>query len=337
MAITTTKTWQFDLNNLVLLDTTLNGRNAHYDRRALLLGIKQALVGFASSPWTVTDSTNSTAAPIGTDTWSVPDDLEWRDDDGSAVFSWIILRQTGISATFELLITCEQDSNSNDGAQIGAWVSQLGFTGGSTTVRPSNTTDEREISNSTTQWWGSGANGGSGLNYRFHVMQSSDGECTRVLIFVNDVNTGFWMFDKPVNPNSAWTDPYVAVISGDNNSTTNQCSYSKFHDSATVRSRFGTSGIDTAIYLSGEGFGTNASGENFTVDNQIDGTFLANEMGLSSLTPTFVGRQGEMFDLWWGLTNAGTGKYYPEDNTKAYVQVQHMIFPWDGSTLIGTK
>lgn len=334
MAIITTKTWQFNLNSLAIIDDTLNGRNAHYARRSLLLGIKDALTGFGAQPWTVTDSTNSTAAPVGTDTWIVPDDLEWRDDDTASVFSWIVLRQTGISTTFEILLTCEQDINSHDGASIGAWVAQAGFSGGSTTVRPT-ATDERRLRNSTGEYWGSG-NTSSSNNYRYHVMQSSDGQCTRVLIFINDVNTGFWLFDKPANPLSGWTDPYIATISGDNNITTNQCSYSKFHDAAGARGRY--NGVDTTIYLSGEGFGTNASGENFTLSgNQIDGSLIANEMGVSSLTSTFAGRNGEVFDLWWGLANAGTGRNYPNTSTKTYVQVQHMIFPWDGSTLIGTK
>ena len=335
MAVTTTKTWQFNLNNLVLSDNTVGGTNAHFDRRTLLLGIKNALKGFGTQPWTITESSDSVTATGGTDKWVTADNLVWRDDDTANVFSWLVARQTGISTTFELLIACEEDSVANDGSEMGAWVSQVGFTGGTTTARPT-ASDERQLRDSTLSgWWGSGGDGGSGLTYRWHAMQSTDGQCTRVLIFVNDVNTGFWAFDKPANPVTLWTNPYVAVISGENNTSSNQCSYAIFHDSAMMSGRF--SGIDTTIYLSGEGFGTNASGENFTVTNQLDDSFFAGEMGLSSLSSTFTGRNGEMFDLWWGLTNADTGRYYPDTGTKSYVQVEDMIFPWDGSTLIGTK
>jgi hypothetical protein len=276
-----------------------------------------------------------------TDRWIDEEDLIWRDDDTANAMSWIVLRQTGISTKFELLITCEENALTNDGAEIGAWVAQAGFsaadggTDGTTTARPT-ATDERQLLVSTGGYWGSGPLGSSNA-FRFHVMQSSDGECTRVLIFVDEVNTGFWLFDKPQNPKSGWTDPYIAVIIGDNNTSTNQCSYAKFHDAANMKGRFSTTGTDTDIYLSTEGFGTNASGENLTTPNQLDGTFEAFEMGITSLTPSFVGRNGEVFDLWYGLTNAETGRYYPDTGTKSYVQVQHMIFPWDGSTLIGTK
>lgn len=338
MTVSTTKTWQFNLNNVALLDTTLDGTAAHFARRKMLLAIVNALKGFGTLPWTLVSNTDSATTPSAVNQWIDEGDLVWRDDDTSNVMSWTVLRQVGISTTFELLITCEQDSASADGAQMGVWVAQAGFTGGSTTARPT-ATDERRLRNSTGEYWGSGTVGSS-TNYRYHIMQSTDGECTRVLIFVNNVNTGFWLFDKPRNPLTEWTDPYVAVVIGTSNFTTNQCTYTLFHDAANMKGRY--SGVDTAIYLSTEGFGTNASGENFTSENALDGAFIAEGMGLSSLTSTFVGRNGEVFDLWWGLTNASlnttqTGRYYPEDNTKTYVQVAHMIFPWDGSTILGMK
>lgn len=333
MTITTTKTWQFDLNGYIPADNTLGGLGAHYDRRNLLFSIKESLTGFASTPWTVVSSSDGTTASAA-DNWTDPDDLEWRDDDTSNSFSWIVLRQAAISTTFELLIACEEDTLSNDGSQLAAWVAQAGFTGGSTTTRPT-ATDERQIRDSTNSgYWGSGANSQS-YDYRYHVMMSSDGECTRVLLFISGVNTGFWIFDKPQNPISAWTSPYLAVIQGSNNSTTEQCSYSQFYDSASTLTRFG--GTNLGLYMSGEGFGSAAVGEQVTVQNQLDGSFVANAVGLCSTDSTIAGRIGEVFDLWWGLTVMSTGRYYPADGSMSYVQVHHMIFPWDGSTFLGTE
>ena len=328
------KTWQFNLNNYVPADNTLGGRNAFYSRRSLLLGIKNAMKGFGTQPWTVVSSSDSTTTSAS-DLWVDPDDLEWRDDDTSNIFSWIVLRQTGISTTFELLITCEEDSVSNDGARIGAWVAQAGFTGGSTTARPT-ATDERQIRDSTSSGlWGSGADGVS-YEYRYHVMQSNDGQSTRILIFIDGVNTGLWFFEKPVNTNTNWTNPYVASIQGSNNNTTEQATYSQYYDSASALSRFG--GVDLGFYLSGEGFGSAAVGEQLTTPNQLDGEFLASEIGLCSLSSTFVGRAGEIADLWWGFTSEQSGRYFPSDaSSKAFVQVRDMIFPWDGTTLIGMR
>jgi len=329
------KTWQFNLNGLALLDNTLSG-NAHFDRRKTMLAIKNALKGFGTQPWTVTESSDSATATGNTDKWIDEGDLVWRDDDTGSAFSWIVLRQTAISTTFELLITCEQDSNVNDGAQIGAWVAQAGFMGGTTTARPM-ATDERQIRDSTAfGHWGTGGNGGTGLNIRWNVMQSTDGECTRVLFFMNNINTGLWFFEKPANPNSNWTTPYVASIQGDNNVTTEQATYAKYYDNAFGDSRF--NGTDIQLYLSGEGFNSAAIGEQLTAPNQLDGNFIASEIGLCSRTSTVMGRIGEVFDLWWGFTSQETGRYFPSDaSSKAFVQVRDMIFPWDGSTLIGTE
>lgn len=330
---TAEKTWQFDLNNVVVADSTLDGLNAFRDRRELLLGIKDALIGLASNPWSVVSSSDSSTSSAS-DLWVDAGDLRWRDDDTSGVFSWIVLRQTGISTTFELLITCEEDSIGVDGARIGAWVAQAGFTGGTTTARPT-ATDERQLRDSTSSgWWGSGADGVS-YDFRYHVMQSSDGECTRVLIFINGTNTGFWLFDKPKNPVTGWSDPYVAVISGNNDASTNQTTYAKFYDSANGLGRF--SGIETTMYLSGEGFLNAAAGELVTVPNELTGDFVASEVGLHSLSSTFVGRVGELFDLWWGYSFADTGRYYEGTAAKEFVQVSDMVFPWDGSTIIGTR
>lgn len=332
MTITTTKTWQFDLNNYAPSDSTLGGTNAFFDRRNMLLGIKDALTGFASSPWTVVSSSDSSTASAS-DLWLDEGDLVWRDDDTAGAFSWIVLRQAAISTTFELLITCEEDSTANDGSQIGAWVAQAGFTGGTTTARPT-ATDERQLRDSTANHWGSGANGLS-YDFRYHVMMSADGECTRVLIFIAGVNTGFWLFDKPKNPVAAWTTPYFAFIRGNNDSTTNQANYAILYDSAQGNTKI--SGQNVSLYLSGEGFGSAAVGEQITVQNQLDGSFSANGVGLCSTDSIAAGRIGEVFDLWWGLTVVPTGRYYPADGSMNYVQVHHLIFPWDGSTFIGTE
>jgi hypothetical protein len=330
---TVTKTWQFNLNNYAPADATTAG-GAHFNRRNMLLGIKNAFKGFGTQPWTVTSSSDSSTTSAS-DLWVDEGDLVWRDDDTASAFSWIVLRQTGVSTTFEILITCEQDTVGNDGAQIGAWVAQAGFTGGSTTARPT-ATDERILRDSTLfGQWGSGANGTTGQDYRYHVMQSTDGQCTRVLIFINGVNTGFWIFDVPANPVSGWSNPYIAAIEANNDNTTNQATYARWYDFAAARSYYG--GTEVTMYFSGEGFLSAGAGELITVPNQITGGFVASQIGLHSLSSSFTGRMGEITDLWWGYSFADTGRYYPSTAAKAFVQVSDLIFPWDGSSLLGTS
>lgn len=339
------KTWEFAVNGLALQSTVQGSTNAHLDRRETMLGIKQMLTntgpytGTFTSPWTVVSSSNGTTAGAS-DNWTDVDDLVWRDEDSTGTnFGWIVLRQTGISTTFELLIALESDTVADDGSQIYAAVAQAGFTGGTTNTAPT-ATDERVLRNddgTSAGHWGTGADAASTTNIRFHTMISTDGDCTRVLIFMGDVVTGFWLFDVPDNPASGWTNPYIAVIYGENNSTNNVVNYGTFLDSATMKGRF--SGTDTTMFLSSEGINNSAIGE-FLKANQLDNTFVASEMGVASLTSTFTGRMGTMFDLWWGpaYTNQeATGRYYPETGTKLYVQVKDMLFPWDGSSILQTR
>jgi len=332
------KTWEYDLNNFVLADNT-SSNGAYFSTRKRLFQIKEILINNGSTtfttPWTVVSSSDSSTAGAG-DNWTVAADLVWRDDDTSNVFSWIVLRQTGISATFELLITCEEDSINNDGRQIGAWVAQAGFTGGTTTARPT-ATDERILQNSTSDWWGSGGNDNIARSSQTHVWLSSDGECTRIVIHIGTVPTAYWCFEKPKNPVTPWTDPYFAAIQGTSNVTTYQPTYANFYDTAVCVGRY--NGVNTNMYMSGEGFASAAAGENLiAVPNQLTGDWLANAIGLISTTSTFRGRQGEVFDLWWGTNAAddGMGRYFPADASKTFVQIGSLIFPWDGSTTMKT-
>jgi hypothetical protein len=310
------KTWEFEVNGVALQNNAQASTTAHQDRREMMLGIKQRLTntgGFSTftTPWTVQSSSDGHTTASAADNWGDIDDLVWRDEDVTANnFSWIVLRQTGIGATFELLIACESDTVNDDGSQIYAAVSVGGWnTDGNLTTIPTPVTpgDFRVIRNDdgTSQgYWGAGTDGGTVTGgYRWHVMMSSDGECTRVVTFANTVNLGVWIFDVPDRPATGWTDPYVA---------------------------------DTTMFLSSEGI-VNAGIGTFITRNQLDNTFALSEMGIASQTATFVGRMGQMFDLWWGLAETTSGRLFPQSGTKLYVNVANMIFPWDGSSIMETK
>lgn len=352
------KTWEFDLNNLVIASTA-SFNQAYRSASQRLFSIKEILVNNGNTtfttPWVVQESSDgATAGGIGygvgpNDKWLAYTNLDWRQDtapgDG---FSWIVLRQTGISAKFELLIGCEQDGTGNDGKQIIVYVAQAGFrlsdggTDGTTTARPT-ATDERRLRNYN-EYWGSGPVNNA-YTGQHHVWMSTDGECTRIAIFISNVITGYWTFEKPKNPTTGWTDPYFAVIRGESNTSVSQATYTMYYDNARMLGKY--SGVDTAMFLTGEGTINDALGEatnpGFTTPvglqapNQLDGTYTACEMGIASQTATFQGHHGNVFDMWWGFSLTQTGRYYPEGGTKAFVQIDDFIMPWDGSTLIRTR
>lgn len=330
---TNTKTWQFDVNNTVFADsTTANG--AFFSARQRLFEIKELLINTDSftTPWTVKGSSDS-ATSGASDLWVDANDLIWRADTGGAVFSWIILQQPAISAAFQLLIGCEEDSTGFDGKQIIVYVSQVGFTGGTTTTRPT-ATDEQRLRNYN-EYWGSGQVN-TAYTSQTHVWMSSDGECTRIVIYIRGTVTGYWAFEKPANPVSAWTTPYFACVRGDANVTTDQTTYAKFYDSALMQSQF--AGVDVTMYLSGEGFASAASGEILINAGQLTNNWSASSMGLTSTTSTFRGRNGELFDLRWGFKfQSNEVRYFPADGSKTFIQLGDFIFPWDGSTILRNR
>ena len=137
--------------------------------------VKDALIAFASTPWTMRYSCNSVtagAAGDGVDRITTNANLVWASA-GSA-HSWIVLRQTGIATNFELLLSCENAHAS--GTTLMIVVSPAaGFTGGTTTARPT-ATDEVVLNAAAVAWAASAVTA-----LRWHLQQSTDGQCTRII------------------------------------------------------------------------------------------------------------------------------------------------------------
>jgi hypothetical protein len=330
---TNVKTWQYALNLTTFADNTTVG-NAYESASRRLFQIKSFLTSADdfTTPWTVVSSSDAATAGVG-DKWLDAGDLIWRADTGGAIFSWIVLRQAAISATFEVMIGCEQDNTSDDGKRIIVYVSQAGFTGGTTTTRPT-ATDERRL-RSHTEYWGSGQVN-TAYDSQTHVWMSDDGECTRIVIYIQGTVTGYWCFEKPANPVPEWTTPYFACVLGTSNITVDQTTYASFYDSANILSYF--AGDAVSMYMSGEGFASAAAGEYLTNAGQLTNNWSAGSMGLISTTSPFRGRNGEVFDLRWGFkSTAGEVRYFPADGSKTFVQISDFILPWDGTTLLLTR
>ena len=174
MTITKEKTWgkyhhgwfkesSVDETNRTIMFAIKTGLIATYDGSG---------VGGAGA-WSVVGSCDSLAAGIdAVDRWVDRLDLVW----GTGAHSWIVLKQTGISATdqgFQLLIDLRRTFSQSENCSM--YISySAGFTGGSTTARPT-ATDETTILDDTR--WG----GGTTVNYTWSVSvaKTSDGSCTR--------------------------------------------------------------------------------------------------------------------------------------------------------------
>src|SRR5947209_5087453 len=98
-------TWQQSLNNVQLASGT-----ALTDHRTILLGIKNALIGFGTNPCTVKGSCHSTVAGLdAVDRWSAIANLVWAA--AASAHSWIVLEQGGIytsgGSKTQILLSCE--------------------------------------------------------------------------------------------------------------------------------------------------------------------------------------------------------------------------------------
>jgi hypothetical protein len=204
------KTWQggTTLGGTDLINQTILAANLQKDT---LLAIKNALITFNLANWTVVGSSDSvTAAMDATDRWVTNANLVWATTAGT-VFSWIVLQQTGIQASFQMLISLEilaaADTNRED-VYMGVSFS-AGFTGGSTTARPT-ATDEH--AGAILDWIG--AEGGTPTDKVLTCIQSDDGECTRVVISNkgNGIPCTSMGFEKPRLPNANFTNPSLWYV-----------------------------------------------------------------------------------------------------------------------------
>ena len=322
--------WQFIANGVSSVNMSVGGSGTMLtDNKLTMYAIKAALKGFASTPWSVSRSCGYTdkAAPP-TRVWTADATDNWTDYlcvDWAAAGSnhaWIVLTQSGLGSA-QVLIDCNvANANSYNCTII---FSPAGtFTGGSTTAAPTHTDGITLIS--AAAWGGSTA---AYYTKGLHVMQSADGQCTRVILCMANVCSGLWIFEKAKNPIAAWTAPYFAGAVG-SSASAEVATYTNWNDAAKCNTKYGATTVTN--YMTSAFYGTATVGENITYPDDNSLEWPINSIGLASLTAAHRGgRKGEVFDLWWGSTAVQIGTTYPEDGTKQFAQFGHLIFPWNGS------
>lgn len=303
------KTWQFNVNNP---NPSLGSATANCKR--LIRSIKNALTGFASSPWVVVSSCNGVMTSIG-DLWVSDADIVCA----VANRSWIVLRQTGIAANFEICI----DMNNADGRRATVVVSpSAGFSGGAINARP---TAPDEVVTLNSAAWCHPTMGD--VPVRWSVMQSSDGECTRILTCTSGVTSTFAMFDKPANPVTGWGDPSLWYwLSG-----TGVVLYANFFTSFLGKVVIGGTPGTTAMLQEGRNailFSQDTLAGLFA--NEVSGEWPMQPLGIVCNTVGIRGRHGSFYDLWAGSSTLPAGDTYPDDGSNQFVQLGILIVPWNG-------
>ena len=302
------KTWQYAENQAV----AAQGSGLATMRRVIRTSV-DSMLGFASTPWMIIGSSNAVAS--GMDAvyrWATDADVIWS----GGAHSWVVLQQTGISTTFQVCF----DLNSSS-SQMVVVASTAGFTGGTTSARPT-AVDEVVTLNAT---WCSNLD----ITHKVNVCQASDGSATRIFVLAASTTlTTFFMFDKPVNTISGWTDPYMVTTRGISSGIpVTQLS----HLSQTAS--FGRRTTAMALYWTGEYCGNYplASVSSLgAVANEINSEWELYPIGLACLTTGNRGRVGSLVDIWWKAESVGHGDTFPLDGSRQFLAIGGLVVPWSG-------
>lgn len=319
------KTWQYTVNQ-----ACGNGTDALLAHQDCLFKIKNAMRGFALHPWTVWGSNDGQGAGHfgnndGVDRWVTSANLIWGT--GSSNHSWIVLKQDGLGTNTSICYDCATTAQN--------WVLTMVLfptgveTNGTATARPSATDELVVFLNG---YWSGAYN--SGWYGYLHVMESSDGQCTRVVICRQGYVGGWWGFDVPKNPVTGWSLPMIGYGKGQSSSTLTSSisTYASHNDTDT--SCLGKIGsVKTSFFFTSEGWSAGALGEYITYpdDDTAEYPFSPIYLASSSYIGTRGPLKGTVYDMWWGSTFPATGDCYPADGSRTFAQFGHLILPWDGS------
>jgi hypothetical protein len=320
------KTWQFNVNQ-----TAYTSGAQATDNASLLYAIKASLIGFGTAPWTVSGSSNGAGAGAmdGVDRWASAANVIWNTTGNN--HSWIVLKQTGIDVGFEVLIDC----NVAQQYYLTVTWATSGFAGGSATTAPTAAGSITSISAPGSNMWAYGST--SAFSRILHVMQSTDGECTRIVVWCNSGLLNYapytlWMFEKVKNPVSSWTKPFFVLVPV--GSSTAKATYAFLNDVNRGVAVIGSTYM--YLYFSGEGMVSSLVPEVLAQRrrNQINNQLWLGPIHLVCDMAGRRGLHGSIYDLWWGHWDShlvgGWDGTFPDDSTRQFWNCINLIFPWVG-------
>lgn len=336
------KTWQYDVNNVQAATGT--SLTTH---RQLWRAIKNGLLGFGTLPWTVEyscDSTVAGSAADGIDRWDSDTDLVWQSAASGTARSWFVLSNTdGVQMLWE----CRAQTTST-GKSMGIYISpSAGFTGGTTTQRPTATDEIALLSgdSSTLSHIGAGqASNTTDFAYAWHILHSNDGLVTMVVICQGGNCSGFWYFGRMSQPVSGWTTPVGhAVFSGLSGTSPGRITYNETADkNSTNASNLRTGALFNAVtadwFPCSIAIGASAanssepSGRVILVANELSTEWELPQVSVGCTVSGARGMShGRLFDVRWVSSARADGDTFPGDGSRTRVVMGPFVIPWDGS------
>lgn len=347
------KTWEFSVNNREVADgtTPVDNRDFYGNVKSMLYNIKEAMIGNGSYtdkdgaaiggltvPWLVDQSSDQVTADF-TDNWGAPSDLRSTTRGSAIAHSWIALTMQQLAGQQMHVLWNHEGFSGNDGAVMDCYIAvdDAPFGGGTITARPSAGAAELILCEGNTSGlkhnFGAGQTiAHSGREFVWHFMQSSDGECCRILICHQGVPIAIWLFDTVKNPSAGWFTPFVAFMGqvADSN-TTPVMKMTTFYDAANVGTLNGF--VPFGAHLTSSSWKNTAQSRIYSHRNEVTKKYDWSQIGVSSGDSGFVGRHGILYDMFWGPVQP-TGKqggYYPDTGERQWIQFGDIVVPWNST------
>lgn len=322
---TLAKTWEFDVNIAAASSTA-----DETDCDETLLAMKNALTngGAFTAPWSVVSSSNGTVAN-SSDNWSTVADIV-HNTAGNA-HSWIVLEAP--VGDIQICINTGWSSSLPERMEV-VWSPTAGFTGGTTTNRPT-ATDEQILSAATANIFPT-----TTFNSTVHCLISSDGEETRLFVMIGGATYIALITSELANTPTGFTDPSFIYYGGTGGG--DMLKIAALWNNGAPRMNDG--GAFT-VRFSGEGVMTGANANTFDlfssypVDNAYSAEWHMGPIGIWGISgQPQAGKLGDIPDLWWGQEAVNTGDQYPSSGTLyQFAQLGDLVIPWDSSSVIATS
>lgn len=314
-------TWDYTKINQAIAATGV----ANNTYKAVLLAEKNGMKNFTANAWTVVSSSNAVVAN-GSDNWTTVADIV--NNTAGVAHSWIVLKQAQMGAG-NLQLCIDMSSNVSTSRRAMYLSANAGFSGGTTTARPT-ATDEVTLFTSGTIF-------GLSVDAAVKLQQwaSSDGKQYRMTWLSGNAVQNAIIIGTPKLPTSGWTNSYYAIATA--GATALDFAVLCAAAAAPFTSRI--NGANTLMWMTSENWGTTTVGApaRLSTSNPLDSnSFPLFPIGLACEVGGAEGRQGLVYDMWWGLTINGNGDTYPNDATRQFVQIGDVVFPNNGTAILTT-
>lgn len=310
------QTWQFAVNQVTAPQGSMTQTAA-----AVMFKLKNSLCTFGSNPWTVVKSSNSSTAGTS-DLWTSSAAITFADA-GSA-HSWIVLQQAGVTGgPLQILIDCNLHIASSITLRASP---SAGFTGGSITTAPT-ATDQQLLNDANNLFlWTINSNSQTIL----HVIQSTTGKSTRILVMSGGAVQSCWLFEELVD--SLLTTKAVVSWTSINGSQATAFTLSGYYANAAFQGKFGANLL--TAYVGTEGYNsTTVVQANSNGISNITSAYPIAALSAHSQTASCQGRLGRFSDLYFGSPSVPTGSTYPAGGSATFAQFNPFVLPWNGTTV----